>query len=153
MLLSTIFTSGGMPIAGLTPSITIYNASTAAIVVSGVMTDLVSGFYTYDFTEYDTGTDYLIMADAGASLSSYERYIAIANQSGTSADVWNITVSGLDGTEYSYGTMLDNLHAINAGGKWEISGTQLILYDRDTTTVIATFNLNSATSPTTRTIV
>lgn len=151
MLIVQHFTQNGAPVTGLTPNIKIWNVSDDAIVVSGLMTELsLEGNYIYDFSSYDASTDYIFQCDGGATLSAYERYASFGNPSSISSDTWALTVSGLDGVTISYSDMIQDLFTIQTG-KWEISGSDLILYELDSTTELIRFTLDSVSSPQIRT--
>ncbi len=68
------FTSLGTPATGLTPTITILNTLTSAVVINGASCPEVGmGFYYYNFS-YDANTVYSVIVDGGNTLQDAERY-------------------------------------------------------------------------------
>jgi hypothetical protein len=147
--LVTHWTASGASQTGLSPTIDILNSSNGSVLINdAAMTELAQGFYSYDYTNYTPGTEFLYLADSGSGASDTQ-LIAGSNESYLHGELWDTTISGI-GHVTSYGDMLDDVFSIQKG-KWEISGTDLILYELDGTTTLLTFNLDSATAPTIRT--
>jgi hypothetical protein len=77
------YTDSGLPLTGLSPTITIRQLDLldpANIVVNAdAMIERGSGFYTYDFASYDTAKNYGFVADGGVALSQFNRYVAGTN--------------------------------------------------------------------------
>jgi hypothetical protein len=84
MILVSFFTNHGVPVTGLTPSISIVDISTGLVVDSGVMTETSAvnapGWYNYDFVAYSNQTEYAMTADGGATLTGAERYSVASNE-------------------------------------------------------------------------
>ncbi len=81
MYLTAFFTESGTPSTGLTPTIDVYKVSDGTHeVVAQNMAEVAGGFYRYDFVGYVEGTDYVFVADAGATLGIFERYAYGGNE-------------------------------------------------------------------------
>lgn len=75
MYVSAFFTNLGVPETGLSPTITIWNAATRAAIVTGAaMTEVASGWYTYNFASHVKTIEYAFTCDGGAGLPITERY-------------------------------------------------------------------------------
>ena len=74
MNITIFFSVDGIPETGLTPTITIIKLDGTTIVSSATVTELVSGYYNYEFTGYDPSITYAVIADGGAGLVGGERY-------------------------------------------------------------------------------
>lgn len=77
----TVFISqSGAPVPGLSPLpvIKIRDLETSTVVVAaGNMVDDADGFYSYDFTSFDSTKLYSVLVDAGATLADPDRYVAM----------------------------------------------------------------------------
>jgi hypothetical protein len=89
------FTLSGVPKTGLTPSIKIYEVdSESAIINDEPMGEISnSGFYKYNFTSYEMGKNYAIIADGGTSLGIGERFFFGGNDN-LYEDVASIIATG-----------------------------------------------------------
>jgi hypothetical protein len=85
------------------------------------MTEIAAGFYKYDFAGADTDESYVALADSVTLFGSEQYADCITTVQG---DV----------------TFIRSLE----GNNWEIVNNQMIFYDTDGTTPIATFNLFDA---------
>lgn len=76
------FKSSGVPITGLSPTVTVYNRTTdATTITSAGMTDIGDGFYEYIFTKFNISSDYLFSFDGTATLTNAERYLEAQSSS------------------------------------------------------------------------
>lgn len=79
-----VFASGGVPVTGLTPTISIWPAdagSGAPVVDAATMTEMApAGEYSYEFAGYDSANEYVWQIDGGDTLADVDRY-----QSGSTA--------------------------------------------------------------------
>jgi len=67
MWLVVAFTNGGVPVTGLSPTVTVHDLSDNSVAVNAAtMSEVGNGFYKYDFTTYDSTKDYAVLFDAGA---------------------------------------------------------------------------------------
>lgn len=81
------FTRSGVPETGLVPIITIREVPAGTIVVNGAtMSEVGTGFYSYNFTEFDENKNYAIICDAGPTLFGGERYAFAGNEGNEVAD-------------------------------------------------------------------
>ena len=114
MLIIAFFTQTGTPKTGLSPIVDIIDASDGSLTVNdGAMTELVGGFYKYDFTAYDEDKDYCIVADGTSTLSGNDRYVYSTNETGGVGNILKINKNRL-----------------------KIENNQLKIYDDDETTVL-----------------
>ncbi len=75
------FTSAGAPAVGLSPTVRIRELATNTLVVTdAAMVEVGDGFYSYDFTAYDTAVNYAIRCDGTSVLSDAERYSWAGNE-------------------------------------------------------------------------
>jgi hypothetical protein len=76
------FSDNGVPATGLLiPTIKIREIPVGTLLVNGSsMTEIGDGFYSYDFTTYDSTKDYAIICDGTASLSDSDRYVYAGNE-------------------------------------------------------------------------
>lgn len=97
------FVENGVPKTGLEPKIYIRKVSDGSVIIDGAtMTEVGDGFYQYDFTDWDSATDYTVKADS-QTLTGNERYALGVTEgrvdvgkingvevdgSGTSSDPW-----------------------------------------------------------------
>jgi hypothetical protein len=124
MIITTHYTKEGTPETGLTPTITIRLISNNNVVVNAeLMTEVGGGFYKYDFVGYDENVEYAFIADAGITLSDYERYTTGTNELDTSKNVQ--TIRKVQTNAYKIDKTLN----------------QMMVYDDDDTTPILTFDL------------
>lgn len=170
-ILTVHFTKTGIPQAGLSPIIDIFelNPTNPAInnhvVVAGTASEIGLGWYRYNFTSYDSKQNYVFTFDGGATLTNNERYKIGGNESyveDISSGVWeetsndhlNLGTTGFLLTQVksdttsvmvSQGTITT---LVNTLLKYERNRTRidvaqatLSIYDDDGTTVLTTFNL------------
>lgn len=74
---SAFFTQSGIPATGLspTPTVTIKNVTDNIVTItSAVTTDIGNGFYSYNFTTYDSRKLYTVVFDGGVTFIDTERY-------------------------------------------------------------------------------
>lgn len=120
------FASGGVPVNGLTPTISIWlaDATSGLPLVDGeAMTEMApDGEYSYEFTTYDPNNDYVWQVDGGNTLSDMDRY-----QAGST--------SGLLPTEY----ILDIFKL--TGNNVTASGDVITIYEEDGSTPWRQYNL------------
>ncbi|MBI9086817.1 MAG: hypothetical protein JEZ11_24685 [Desulfobacterales bacterium] len=96
MYLTARFKTFGVPATGLSPTITIYNVTTGAAVISAQpMTEIAGGFYKYDFSAYDSTAEYIFACDGGATLEDQERYLE--GSTGIAGDITRILTDIIDG--------------------------------------------------------
>lgn len=82
-LITSFFTNNGVPATGLTPIIDIWeitDSSQTKIVANDSMIEVEEGWYKYNFSTYDTETDYIIKVDGGNSLPPQDRFQAFGNE-------------------------------------------------------------------------
>jgi len=136
--------------AGLTtPAVTISKNGGAFAAPAGVLTAVgAAGWYSLALTSADTNTlgdlAYHFSAAAGTPAADPK-----PDQVGGAPVDMTQTVP----TANTAQTLGDSLNAARAQGfgKWVITGTSLVLYAGDGTTVVRTFTLDSSTAPTQRT--
>jgi len=81
MNILAFFTSNGVPITGLTPTIRIRDvADNSLVVTDAVMPEVGDGNYKYDYTACDLHKDYAIRCDGGVVLPINERYTFGGNE-------------------------------------------------------------------------
>lgn len=167
-ILTAHFTTGGVPITGLTPTIDIIEMGTITntlIVSSASLTEVGIGWYRYNFVTYDPTKSYVFTIDGGVSLPACERYKYGGNESyveDISSEVWNedllthLTVGStgealaqikantatIAVNEITILTLLNTLLKYQRNRtKIDIANNQLIIYDDDCITPLTTFNL------------
>ena len=118
MNIIVFFTESGSPKTGLSPIVNVWKVDGTQVVTDQAMTEVASGFYTYDFTTYDDDQDYCIVADGTSSLTGSERYKFSTNETAGVGKILQIEK-----------------------GNWKIHGNQMIFYDTDGTTALYSFNL------------
>ena len=81
MIINSYFTYGGTPATGLTPTIKIWEVVPGAPITYTLVVNSAAvtvgnsdGFYSYDFTTYDSSKNYLVRVDGGSTLPPNERY-------------------------------------------------------------------------------
>lgn len=78
-IVTSYFGQDNVPILGLTPKVKIREIATKTVVIDWTdMYELGDGFYGYDFETYDADKTYVILCDAGPSISN--RYSRGTNQ-------------------------------------------------------------------------
>lgn len=141
--ITAAITNGGVPAAGLSPSIKIIELTTSTV-FDGAMTEIGFGWYKFDFQNYDLTKQYVITIDAGSSVSAGERYQFAGNESWAS-EVWEQPAQSAQAD-----TMGELMHAMHESietvrdfqeGRWRINGSQMVFYKEDNVTEIARFNL------------
>lgn len=170
-IISTLFTSLGVPTPGLTPVIDVYDlnllttSDNQLVVSAGTTTDVGGGWYRYDFLTYDPTHNYVYTFDGGMTLNDYDRYKYGANESYIEEivpAVWeepslahlDTGTTGLMLTQIKTDTTSIQISEaamtvlLNTLLKYERNRTkidtvnaQLIIYDDDCTTPLTTFNL------------
>ena len=128
MNITAYFSEDGIAKTGLTPTITIVKVSDNSVVINAqLMTELTSasGWYKYNFSTIDSGTDYIFTADAGTG-SVDDRYPTSAGKQDES--VWETSI------ESTY-TAQDILKVIASvlGGKVSVSGSNFTFRSIDDT--------------------
>ena len=108
MKITAYFASDGEPAEGLTPTVKIRDLLDNSVVVnSAAMSEVGDGFYKYEFADYDSNHDYVILCDGGALLNGAERYSiatteaktisrpvgAVATDAGNSATAFKTTLA------------------------------------------------------------
>ena len=170
-ILTANFTSSGIPMVGLTPTIDIFELSATPgggsthVVSAGVTTAVGMGWYRYDFLTYSPTRSYLFTFDGGASLSNYERYLSGGNDSyveDISTQVWNTnavdyTISGSTGlvlnqikadtssiaiSETALTALLNTLLKYERNRtKIDVAAATMTIFDDDCITPLTVFNL------------
>lgn len=79
MVFIVFFTDNAVPKTGLSPVIDIWTVAGVHTVNNQAMTEIVGGFYKYDFTAYNATLDYVIRADS-VILTGAERYAYSSNE-------------------------------------------------------------------------
>lgn len=141
--LFAFFTKSGVPEAGLSPVMNIWDSADAHVVTNGAMTAMTqNGFYYYDFASYDPDKIYLYHADGGVTLSNYERYVVGTNEiqssvEGISDDITLIledtgttlpsTLSTMDGKLDGIKTQTDKLTFTGSDIKATLDGEKVIV--------------------------
>jgi len=123
MIISSFFTSNGLPTTGLAPTINIWelNVATNTLVVdTDTVTEVGDGFYKYNFTGYDGTKNYTTIVDAGPTMTLYGRYsvaalpaeVAISNTTiqQITDSVWDST-AGSHTAVGSFGLVVNQTHA------------------------------------------
>lgn len=93
-IITAFFSDRGIPAEGLTPAIRIRTVADNTVVVGDdpanpvYMTELGDGFYKYDFVDYDSDQDYLMLMDGGDILTVHDRFQVAANVN-YADDVWD----------------------------------------------------------------
>ncbi len=97
-IITVHFTTSGLPVTGLSPTINIFELNLAnpaintLVVTDGVVTEIGSGWYRYDFLTYDPTQNYVYTLDGGSGLTTFERYKIGGNESfveDISTGVWD----------------------------------------------------------------
>lgn len=122
MILIAFFSDKGVPETGLSPTIDVWEDDGTHVVNAENMTEIAGGFYKYDFAGYDESKDYCIRADGTDTLAENDRYVFTTNEIGQITEDL---------------TFLQDIE----GGKWQITGNQMIFYKSDNVTEVARFNL------------
>lgn len=109
-------TLNGVPQIGLTPlpTITVYDAVTNSVILTGTSSEVGGGFYKYVMPTLNPAIDYLIIADAGSSFPNQERYFfgEIEKLNSLAADtIWNYP-SGGSFDVGSFGDLINNMTSI-----------------------------------------
>lgn len=167
-ILTAHFTTNGYPQVGLSPTITIHqigNTTTSMIIDHDPVTEIGSGWYCYRFTTYDPRGNYVFMFDGGTTMSAFERFKVGGNEGyveDISSEVWNedaLTHMGADTTgivlnqikadtaalmisDVAMAAMLNTLLKFERNRtKIDMVAAQLVIFDDDCITPIATFDL------------
>lgn len=82
------FTESGSPKTGLLPTINGWESDGTQVLTDEAMSEVGGGFYLYNFSSYDETKDYFFLADGGATLIGYDRYVpATSDQTGQISDI------------------------------------------------------------------
>lgn len=143
MIINSFFARNGIAATGLTPVISVWSVvgNTRTPVVNAQPTvELGDGFYSYDFTAYDHNVDYIVMVDAGSTMTQSGRYnIASLTPSQSNMvtieqDVIDQIVDGMwdaNATDYTIagttGEMLNHIKADTAAISVELIGVNQLL--------------------------
>jgi len=98
MYITAYFTNAWTPITWLTPSISVIKLSDDSVVDSWTMSEISWGYYKYNFTTFDSSTEYLYTIDWWSALNNADRYkswvtsLEVDNDAIATA-VWNKDVS------------------------------------------------------------
>ena len=82
------YCDAGTPATGLSPILSCWKIDGTVVFTDQSMSEIASGYYKYDFTNYTPANDYLFLADGGITLSNIDRYVYSAN------DIDQISVGG-----------------------------------------------------------
>lgn len=74
MYITAYFTNAWTPITWLTPSISVIKLSDDSVVDSWTMSEISWGYYKYNFTTFDSSTEYLYTIDWWSALNNADRY-------------------------------------------------------------------------------
>lgn len=167
-ILTAHFTTNGYPQSGLTPTITIYqigSGGSSTVVDHDPVMELGTGWYFYRFVAYDPTQNYVFTFDGGTVMSAYERFKVGGNESYAeeiSDQVWeetavDHTTAGTTGmavnqikantstmliNEATMATLLTTLLKFERNRtRIDMQAAQLVIYDDDCETPIATFDL------------
>lgn len=129
------------PVTGLNPTINIKDIETNLLVVSGTMTDINDGFYTYDFSLYDLTKKYSIFCDSLILTGSY-RYKSL-NTDDYGRQLNNINM-GIDNSDIKVGLLkrllVNRLELVNG------SINNFVLYNDDSATPLLTYSVTDRDS-------
>lgn len=90
-LFTAFFTDSGLPVLGLTPTITIWKLSDNSIVINAdSTTETGGGFYEYLFTSMVDFESYSIRWDGGVTLSDSDRYLSMSVEATVKQDAGKI---------------------------------------------------------------
>ena len=114
-IINFFVTQNGVPQIGLNPlpTITVYDAVSNNIVLTGTTTEVGGGFYKYTMPTLNPTIDYLIVADAGNTFSNQERYFygEIDNLNSLAANtIWNFPSSN----SFDAGSFGDLINSISS---------------------------------------
>jgi hypothetical protein len=164
-ILTVHFSEFGMPVTGLAPTITVYDALVGAVSIVGVATEIAGGWYKYVFTNYNPYSSYVFTFDGGSILSDYDRYKHGGNDSyeeDIASSVWdesiiNHTTNGTTGlalnqikadtatmvvTEASINSMVNVILQYDRGRtKIDVPNATMTVYGVDKVTPIQVYNL------------
>jgi len=156
-VISSLFTSSGTPVLGLSPTIRIWEVLTAGdvlIVTDAPMTEVGDGFYKYEFATYDPLKDYLFRTYGGATLPTSEQYQKASNRN-SAKEVWSADTAS-NNLAGSFGEAVNDIN-INVSTaltvldillKYQSNRTKvdpvantLTIYDDDGISILQVFNL------------
>ena len=144
MILFAFFTNAGIPALGLIPTIDVWDSALNHPINAQAMTEIAGGWYQYDFVAYNDTVDYVIRADGGAGLADFERYVFASNECDSSIAESEVNIiAEVDANEVKIDAMTVTLNFLRdiEGGRWRITGNQMLFYAADNVTLVATFNL------------
>lgn len=171
-IISVHFTSAGVPVTGLSPTIDIYRLDpgpvNTLVISNGAATEVGLGWYRYDFSGYDLTKSYIFTFDGGISLADCDRYKVGGNESyeeDISSGVWDESAIAHTSAGTT-GLMLNQIKADTASivvseavlnslltlmlkfernrTKIDVGAATLTVYDDDCTTVLWVFNLKDS---------
>jgi hypothetical protein len=131
MFITTSFNNDYGPVDGLSPAIRIRLVEDGSVVVSGTMTGIGDGFYTYDFYGYDITKSYAVLCDA-VSLPDLHRYKSLSlGEYGPTINNTDLLSEDTDVRSLLIKKILINRLELEDGDtlNW-------VLYDDDSTTVL-----------------
>lgn len=155
--ISSLFTSGGTPATGLSPTLRIWQIDPGGdilVVTDDAMTEVGDGIYKYVFIAYNPTLDYVIRSDGGATLPTTERYQSAANVN-DAQEVWGAQTTDHNDAG-SFGEAVNDINInVNAAIavldvllKYQSNRTKvdpvantLTIYDDDGTTILQVFSL------------
>lgn len=91
-VISSLFTNGGTPVLGLSPTIRIWEIDSLGdtlVVNDAAMIEVGDGFYKYSFSAYDPTKEYLFRSDGSTTLPASERYQKASNRHG-GQETWSV---------------------------------------------------------------
>lgn len=125
MIISSFFTSNGLPTTGLTPTIRVWeitDATNTLIINNDPVSEVGDGFYKYSFLSYDETKNYTTIVDAGVGMTIHGRYSVAALPTVPDVNISNTNIQQIiDGVwdeqtsthtnVGSYGLMTSETHA------------------------------------------
>ena len=125
------FETSSVPTTGLNVTMSIYDLSTNTIVITGAMTDVGNGGYTFNFEDYQVDKSYQFIANSNSSETD-SRYSYGSNESyrpDIADAVWSEPASGYTNLD-TFGGKLNFIKSMESG-RWKIESNQMIFYDED----------------------
>jgi hypothetical protein len=136
MFITTSFVNDYGPANGLSPAIKIRLVEDGSLVVSGTMTPVGDGFYTYDFYSYDITKAYAILCDAISLPNIYRYKFLSTGEYGPIINNVDLLSDDTDALSLLIKKILINRLELEDGDtqNW-------VLYDDDDTTVLLKWNV------------
>lgn len=147
-IITAYFTTAGVPVIGLSPTIDIWELDpnnplvNPQVVTNGPLTPIGDGWYRYTFTTYDYSKSYVYTIDGGNTLADCERYKIGGNESyeeDISFQVWeepNLDHLNLGTTGYVLNQIKADTSSIIINVNTAISLIQTLLkYERNRTRI------------------